>query len=79
MSYDAANEWLEWIEKLNWIENDDAIEALLRDLTLDSSTAKGRRQQTPLTPSFLVGLVRRLVRSRLPWRPFRMAEPHTGE
>jgi hypothetical protein len=39
VSYDAANESLEWIENLNWIEKDDAIEALLRDLTLEDEVS----------------------------------------
>jgi hypothetical protein len=42
MSSEAANESLEWLEDLHWIEDDDAVDSLLGVLTL----ADGRTDTT---------------------------------
>jgi len=39
VSYEAADQWLDCID-LDWIEEDDPIEALLRDFTLEDEVSE---------------------------------------
>jgi hypothetical protein len=82
MSYEAADQWLDCID-LDWIEEDDPIEALLRDFTLEDEvseasaggTAPWWRLLTRLKDAATVRVLERLTLTRLDSREIGPRDP----